>query len=184
MTEKIFCVYMHKNKITGKVYIGATSNKPETRWANGLGYKGNKKFYADILQYGWNNFEHTIIIEKLNQEQSQVLEKYYIQKYRDNCYNKSVGGEPRVIKPKKFLTKIKEEKNYKNQAEYNKIYYQKHKEEIKQRTIERQKLKRQEYNEYKRDYYRLNEEYHQKKIQYQRNYRTKKKLEVANNKES
>lgn len=176
MNERIFCVYMHKNKINGKVYIGATSQKPEVRWAKGLGYKGNKKFYDDILEYGWDCFEHTIIIDNLNQEESQALEQHYIKKYRDICYNKSVGGEPRVIK-----TKEQPRKSSKQQLKYTQSYYERHREEIINKNKKNQKNKREYYNEYKREYYYANEEYHQRKIQYQRDYRARKKLEFANN---
>lgn len=171
MNERIFCVYMHKNKINGKVYIGATSQKPEVRWAKGLGYKDNKKFYGDILKYGWDNFEHTIIIDNLNQEQSQVLERYYISKYKDNCYNKQIGGEQRTLKPKVI-------KSTRKQIDYSKSYYERHKEEIIKRSIKRQQENREQYNALKKKYYYDNEEYRQRKIQYQRDYRAKKKLEV------
>jgi len=39
----MYCfIYMHKNKINNKVYIGyTTQKKPNDRWANGCGYKEN-----------------------------------------------------------------------------------------------------------------------------------------------
>jgi len=172
LNDKIFSVYMHKNKINGKVYIGATSMKPETRWNKGKGYVKSTKFYADIVKYGWDNFEHTIIIDNLDQEQSQVLERYYISKYRDNCYNRTVGGEVRHIKPR-----IKKEETSKSKC--NKRYYEKNKERIKQRVMENQKDKSEKYNEYKRIYYQQNESYRQRKVEYQRKYREKKKLELS-----
>ena len=30
--EKKYCIYMHKNTINGKVYVGQTCQKPEDRW--------------------------------------------------------------------------------------------------------------------------------------------------------
>lgn len=34
-----YTIYMHKNKINGKIYIGQTCQKPERRWDNGKHYK-------------------------------------------------------------------------------------------------------------------------------------------------
>ena len=41
-------VYMHKNKINGKIYIGQTCQEPERRWMNGEGYKTQSLFYNAI----------------------------------------------------------------------------------------------------------------------------------------
>lgn len=34
----MYTVYMHQNKLNGKVYIGITSVPPQERWRNGQGY--------------------------------------------------------------------------------------------------------------------------------------------------
>ena len=50
---KEYIVYIHKNKIDGKEYIGLTSLSPPTkRWQNGKGYKTQIKFYRAIEKYG------------------------------------------------------------------------------------------------------------------------------------
>lgn len=47
--EKKWCIYIHRNKINNKAYIGITNKKPEYRWGkNGSGYKNNKHFYRTI----------------------------------------------------------------------------------------------------------------------------------------
>lgn len=47
-----FTIYMHKNKINKKVYIGQTIQEPKDRWKNGAGYKTCTKFYNAIKKYG------------------------------------------------------------------------------------------------------------------------------------
>ena len=73
-------IYLHRNKINNKVYIGQTIQSPEERWKNGNGYKGCYYFYNAIQKYGWDNFEH-IILEQNNNwtyEQLNNKEKEYI----------------------------------------------------------------------------------------------------------
>lgn len=43
-----FTIYIHKNKINNKVYIGQTSQNPLKRWDNGKGYTTSPKFYRAI----------------------------------------------------------------------------------------------------------------------------------------
>ena len=61
MIKKVWCIYMHTNKINGKKYIGQTFQNIEYRWRqDGSGYKG-QPFYNAIEKYGWDNFEHKIL---------------------------------------------------------------------------------------------------------------------------
>lgn len=92
-----FCIYMHRNKINNKVYIGQTcSNPPELRWKSGYGYLSSPHFYNAIQKYGWDNFEHIILYENLTVEQSNEIEKELIKKYQSNNpqygYNIREGG--------------------------------------------------------------------------------------------
>ena len=93
---KKYTIYIHKNKINGKVYIGQTSQKPEKRWDNGRGYETSSKFYNAILKYGWNNFEHIILytnltLEEANQKEQELIEQY--KSYEDDFgYNITHGG--------------------------------------------------------------------------------------------
>lgn len=90
-----YTVYMHvtPNK---KVYIGITCRKPQYRWCNGTGYKGNKHFYSAIQKYGWENIEHLIIADGLSQQEAYSLEKELIKKHDATNplkgYNNSTGG--------------------------------------------------------------------------------------------
>ena len=96
MSKKKYCVYMHKNKTNGKIYVGLTSMIPEERWKYGKGYHTGHFKYA-IEKYGWDNFEHIILKDNLTKVESSYWEKYYIQQYnstdRNYGYNISFGGE-------------------------------------------------------------------------------------------
>ena len=98
--KRIYTIYEHKNKINGKCYIGVTKQKPiEKRWANGRGYINNKHFNDAIQKYGWDNFEHNIIMQIEDEEIAFEIEKYLIQKFDltnpDKGYNLSEGGRQR-----------------------------------------------------------------------------------------
>ena len=90
----MYTIYVHKNKINGKCYVGMTKNdSPKNRWRYGYGYCHQPKFYNAIKKYGWDNFEHNIICHCLKEDVDR-LEKYYIQKYDsiNNGYNLDSGG--------------------------------------------------------------------------------------------
>lgn len=90
----MYIVYKHINKINGKVYIGQTALNVERRWRNGKGYKTGV-FKKAIEKYGWNNFEHIIVRDKLSKEEANLLEVSLIRKYKELgiCYNITDGGE-------------------------------------------------------------------------------------------
>lgn len=89
-----YCVYMHRNKINNKVYIGQTCNI-KVRW-HPISYKGSSYFYNAIEKYGWDNFEHIILIDNLSLEEADQKEKYFIKIYestnRNKGYNLKTGG--------------------------------------------------------------------------------------------
>lgn len=89
-----YTVYIHRNKINNKTYIGITKQKPEDRWREGLGYKTQKKFWKAIQKYGWNNFEHIIFSTNLSEKEASLLEQDLIKKFDSikNGYNVSPGG--------------------------------------------------------------------------------------------
>lgn len=70
-------VYKHTSP-SGKVYIGITSQNPQSRWNKGKGYKGCIKFFNAILKYGWDNIEHTILADNLTKEEAETVEKSLI----------------------------------------------------------------------------------------------------------
>lgn len=94
--KRSYCVYMHKNKMSGKVYIGITGGNPEYRWANGKGYEKNDHFTYSINKYGWDNFEHIILFDGLTKKEAENKEieliSYYDSTNQDNGYNIQKGG--------------------------------------------------------------------------------------------
>ena len=116
----MYCIYMHKNKVNGKIYIGQTCQKPEKRWNYGHGYKGCPRFYSAILHYGWDNFEHIILEDNLTQEDANLKEKYYIEKYQaldsNKGYNLIDGGNS-------LVNYWKDEKHREEQSKRKKQYF-------------------------------------------------------------
>lgn len=92
--DKCYYLYCHTNKINGKKYIGISVQKPNRRWRNGKGYKRCFKFQKAIDKYGWENFEHEILLTQLTSEEANQKEQEYIQKYNtiNNGYNILIGG--------------------------------------------------------------------------------------------
>lgn len=70
MIENNYKVYIHKNTINGKMYIGQTKQSLARRFRNGEGYINCPHFYAAIQKYGWDNFEHYIYKDNLSQSQA------------------------------------------------------------------------------------------------------------------
>lgn len=89
-------IYAHVNKYNGKIYIGQTSQSPKQRWDNGNGYSYNTHFYSSIKKYGWDNFEHIILMENLSKEMANIIERELIRKYNTTDqrfgYNFLLGG--------------------------------------------------------------------------------------------
>lgn len=92
-----YTVYCHTNKTNGKKYVGITSQKPMDRWNNGKHYERHKAFYADIVKFGWDNFQHEILFENLTETEAQEKEVELIEAWEllnaDKGYNKTRGGK-------------------------------------------------------------------------------------------
>lgn len=95
-----YIIYMHKNKINNKCYIGQTNKvKAEYRWGiNGSGYKNQPKFYRAIKKYGWDNFDHIILETDLDERTANIREQYYINFYNSikTGYNCQAGEVNRL----------------------------------------------------------------------------------------
>lgn len=92
-----YVIYIHRNKINNKVYVGQTGQQVNQRWRNGKGYINNSLFYRAIEKYGWDNFDHDIIFTGLDKEQANRLEVEIISLFDSNNpdkgYNLTEGGQ-------------------------------------------------------------------------------------------
>lgn len=95
---KNYKIYVHINKINGKIYIGQTGQEDvKDRWDSGWGYKSCVAFNNAINKYGWNNFKHVVLIDGLSLEMANIVEEELIKKYKSTNskygYNIRSGGE-------------------------------------------------------------------------------------------
>ncbi len=103
MPDKQWCVYVHENNTNGKRYVGITSQKPANRWRDGngygpaYGYKARTPFFNAIQKYGWDGFDHIVLLSGVAQETAMEVEKALIQIFhttdRSHGYNLTAGGE-------------------------------------------------------------------------------------------
>lgn len=91
-----YVLYEHRNKINNKRYIGITNNIKKRWCAGGKRYEHCPHFWAAIQKYGWDSFEHNVLICDLSLEEASRLEKHFIERFktRDKAfgYNLAEGG--------------------------------------------------------------------------------------------
>lgn len=91
----MWCVYEHISP-SGKVYVGITSNI-RVRWSNnGYRYTTYDSIFKNaILKYGWHNFKHIVLLDKVSKSEACYAEKYLIRWYKMHnlSYNITDGGE-------------------------------------------------------------------------------------------
>lgn len=97
MERKICGIYMIKNKVNNKAYIGQ-SNDIYGRWKEHICSLRKDNHYNNHLQRAWNkygadNFDF-IIIEECSEDRLDEREIYWIEKQHtyDNGYNQTKGG--------------------------------------------------------------------------------------------
>ena len=97
LSEKIWIVYCHENKINGKKYVGITSQGAEKRWKNGHGYVSSPYFNSAVQKYGWDNFNHLILFDNLTEQEAKSKEQELIKDWnlrdRKRGYNLTDGGD-------------------------------------------------------------------------------------------
>lgn len=81
-------IYVHINKVNGKVYVGQTIQTIERRCRkNDKTYNSYKTcilFYRALQRYGWEGFKTIVLIEAANQVELNQLEDKYLIEY-DSC---------------------------------------------------------------------------------------------------
>ena len=65
-----YCVYAHINQQNGKIYIGITKDIAK-RWIPSA-YKFSPFFNKAIKKYGWDNFDHIILINNITKPNIQI----------------------------------------------------------------------------------------------------------------
>lgn len=140
ITFPSYTIYMHRNKINGKIYIGQTKQKLNARWRDGEGYKTQPYFYKAIQKYGWDNFEHIILEENLTLEQANNKEEYWIAYYQSNIkefgYNILAGGNNHA-----WTEEMKQKQSKRFSGENGSFFGQKHTNEYKENMRKQMKEK-------------------------------------------
>src|ERR1035437_1707169 len=89
-------IYLLKNNINNKVYVGQTWRTLKDRWQNGTGYKRCTHIDSAIKKYGAEAFYYEILDFAFTQPQADILEIYYVSYYdsanRKLGYNLRFGG--------------------------------------------------------------------------------------------
>lgn len=91
-------IYLAKNKITNKVYIGQTTLSLEKRKNRHktLSLKPNTHFHRSIAKYGYENFKWFVLeeLKEGTQQDLNNLEIKYIEEHKSvkNGYNMTYGG--------------------------------------------------------------------------------------------
>lgn len=92
MNEKIYYVYLLECP-NGKKYVGMTGQEPKVRWKSGWGYQKHEAMWADIVEYGWRNWEKSILRECGSKAEALLWEQYWIEELgtrtEENGYNRN-----------------------------------------------------------------------------------------------
>lgn len=78
-----YCVYMHRNRRNGRVYVGITTD-PESRWMPSK-YRCSKRFYKAIQADGWETFDHYIVSKNHTKYEARIIEEALISAFDQTC---------------------------------------------------------------------------------------------------
>lgn len=102
--QRKYLIYIIKNKINDKVYIGQTSTSIRERFMQHtkpsvLKKRGTYKLYNAMSKYGKENFYCELLENNLESDEADNKEIYYIDKYNsyENGYNSTRGGDSKTI---------------------------------------------------------------------------------------
>ena len=119
-----YCVYVHINKINGKVYVGQTvhGNRPHKRWDNGNGYKNCPYFYKAIRKYGWDNFDHEVVASNLTAQEADNFEILLIDMLNTTDGDVGYNIEPGGVKNKSMSDATKKKLSEDRVGDKNPMY--------------------------------------------------------------
>lgn len=138
-----YIIYLHRNKINNKVYIGQTKQTLAQRFRKeGKGYVKCTHFYRAIEKYGWDNFEHIILEENIkNLAEANEKEKYWIAYYnatdKNKGYNCTTGGNEGSTWSEEAKKAQSERFKGENGSFYGKEHTQEYKENMRQQMIDK-----------------------------------------------
>lgn len=76
------------------MYVGITGKGAIHRWSKG--YRHCTKFYHAIKKYGWNGFDHRVLVDNITKEEAEEIEMNLISDLMLQCdlygYNIQNGG--------------------------------------------------------------------------------------------
>jgi len=98
LKEKIGCIYIHTNIISGKSYIGLTTQGIKRRWNAHTAHAAmgtQTYFYNAICKYGKDTWVSAILEDHIKQSELNNREVYWIAKYGTygKGYNSTPGGD-------------------------------------------------------------------------------------------
>lgn len=99
-----YLIYIIKNKINNKVYIGQTCHSMMERFLQHtkpsvVKKRGTYKLYNAISKYGKENFYCELIEDNISEKDIDKKEMFYIEKYNsfENGYNSTRGADSKTI---------------------------------------------------------------------------------------
>jgi group I intron endonuclease len=115
MEEKLGSIYIIKNTVNDKVYIGQTTMKVQARFKahckpSTTKTRGSYKLYNAMNKHGVKNFYYEILHSDILESELNELEISMIEKYDSfhNGYNSTSGGDGRHIGSITDVSKFKE----------------------------------------------------------------------------
>ena len=134
-----YTIYLRRNKVNGKCYVGQTSNfkQREYNWRCLKYSYTNKYIDEDRAKYGLDNWAVEVLTTADNREDAWEIEQRFINDYNTlwpNGYNiaKGGGGSNGVRPSDETRQKLSEERK----GEKNYFYGRKHTDETKEKLFE------------------------------------------------
>ncbi|MFA7287344.1 MAG: NUMOD3 domain-containing DNA-binding protein [Melioribacteraceae bacterium] len=133
MKREIIGIYLIKNKINNKLYVGQSTNV-KRRWKRHITTVKNKNYpiYNSINKYGIENFDFSIL-EECEIVELDEREISWIQELKTmvpNGYNLTSGGGQGHFRSEETKEKIREALSGENNPMYGKIFSEQHRERL------------------------------------------------------